>query len=277
MPLLFLAPPVVWLLIFFLLPLSTMILLSFWKYEIFRVSPDWTLENYRMILSSPAYFKALFNTFKFAVLTVLCSLLAGFPIAYFLAFVVQSHRTRLLLLMLCFIPFWTSYLIRVLAWLSIFGRKGLLNELLLSLGFIQQPTDVLLFSDASIVIAMTQIYVIFMIAAIMLSMHNIPSSVFEAARDSGASTFSIFKEVILPLSLPGIIVGSILVFVMAMGDFATVQIVGGFKVGTLATWVQNWASNYNYPMAAANGILLIISVIIGVWLMLRVMDIRRAL
>lgn len=254
-----------------------MVLLSFWKYEIFRVSPEWTLENYRTILGSPAYFKALFNTFKFAVLTVLLSLLIGYPVAYFLAFVVQSPRVRLFLLLLCFIPFWTSYLIRVLAWLSIFGRKGLLNEVLIALGVIQQPTDLFLFSDASIVIAMTQIYVIFMIASILLSMHNITPSVLEAARDSGASTISIFKEILLPLSLPGMVVGSILVFVMSMGDFATVQIVGGFKVGTLATWVQNWASNYNYPMAAANGIILIVSVIIGVWLMLRVMDIRRAL
>lgn len=275
--LLLIGPPALWFLFFFVIPLIMMITVSFWDYQLFQVKPDLTLENYTRILSSSAYLTALTNTFRYAIFTVLLSLLIGYPVAYFLSFVVQNPRARLGLLLICFIPFWTSYLIRALAWLSIFGRKGLINQVLMSLGLIAEPTEIFLFSELSIIIAMTQIYVLFMIAPIVLSLHDISRSLLEAARDSGASATRVFKEIVFPMSLPGVVVGTILVFVMSMGDFATVQIVGGFKHGTLATWIQSWAESYNYPMAAANGLVLILSVIIGVWLMFRVMDIRREL
>ncbi|MBD0303048.1 MAG: ABC transporter permease, partial [Tolypothrix sp. T3-bin4] len=192
-------PQVLVLLLFLVLPIITIVVISFWDFNGYAMTPDFTLVNYKDIFS-PTYFATYLNNFKFTALVWFFTLLIGFPVAYFLAFHVKSLRWQIILFLICTIPFLTSNIIRMISWIPFLGREGILNQALMSLNLIDAPLDIFLFSNFSVVLAMVHLYVLFMIVPIFNSMVRIEPSLISAARDAGASGFQVLKEVIVPLS-----------------------------------------------------------------------------
>jgi putative spermidine/putrescine transport system permease protein len=175
------------------------------------------------------------------------------------------------------VPFWNSYLIRAVAWLPMLGRRGLLNSLLVSLGIIDKPARFLLYSEFGYTTALAQLYVVLCVGPIFFSLAKIDNDILEAARDMGATAFQIFREIILPLSLPGVAIGMIFIFVMLMGEFATAVVVYGGKASTVGTVILNYYAIANYPFAAVNAIMLMLAMMIGVVIILRLVNIRKEL
>ena len=208
---------------------------------------------------------------------MLLCLLVGYPIAYFLALQVESFKWQLSLFLLCMVPFWTSYLIRAVAWIPMLGRRGLLNEMLLSLGIVDKPVRFLLYSEFGYTLALVQLYVVLSIGPIFFSLAKIDKSILEAARDMGATSFQIFREIIVPLSLPGVAIGMIFIFVMLMGEFATAVVVYGGKTSTVGTVILNYYAVANYPFAAVNALMLMLAMMLGVVIILRLVNIRKEL
>lgn len=271
------APSVIWLLLFLVLPLLGILVFSFWKYNGHGMDPALTLENYVAFLSSVVYVETLFITLRFTLVTMAICLLLGYPIAYFLAMQVQSFKWQMVLFLLCMVPFWTSYLIRAVAWVPMLGREGLLNRMLMALQIVDQPVSFFLFSQFGLTLALVQLYVVLCVGPIFFSLAKIDKAILEAARDMGASGFQIFREIILPLSLPGVAIGMIFVFVLVMGEFATAGVVGGGKTGLVGNVILNLMGIAQYPFAAVNAIMLMVAMMIGVVVILRLVNIRKEL
>ena len=285
------APSVVWLLLFLVIPLISIFIFSFWTSTGHGLQPGFHLQNYaeyfvsdgffdpesRRFLSPSGFVKTLGSTFRFTFEVMLLCLLIGYPIAYFLAMRVNSFKWQMALFLLCMVPFWTSYLIRAVAWLPMLGRRGLLNSMLLALDVIDKPTRVLLYSEFGYTTALVQIYVVLCVGPIFFSLAKIDADIIEAAKDMGATAFQIFREIILPLSLPGVAIGMIFIFVMLMGEFAPAVVVYGGKTSTVGTVILNYYAIANYPFAAVNAIMLMLAMMAGVIIILRLVNIRKEL
>ena len=173
--------------------------------------------------------RTLGATFFFTVEVMAACLALGYPIAFFLAMKVQRFQWQMALFLLCMVPFWTSYLIRAVAWIPMLGRRGLINKLLVNVGVVDKPIDIFLYSEFGYTMALVQLYVVLCVGPIFFSLAKIDKSILEAARDMGATPFQIFREIIGPLSLPGVAIGMIFIFVIIMGEFATAVVVYGGK------------------------------------------------
>ncbi|QQP92463.1 ABC transporter permease [Skermanella sp. TT6] len=263
--------------VFLLVPIATIVVVSFWDYDSIRVIPDFMLLNYEELLTSPVTWQIYLNTLKYAALTWALTLGIGFTVAYFLAFHVRSLTWQITLFMICTIPFWTSNIIRMISWIPFLGRNGLLNSTLLAMGVIDQPLEFLLFSDFSVVLAFVHLYVLFMVVPIFNSMMRIDKALVEAAVDAGATGWQVLTNVIIPLSKPGIAIGSIFVVTLVMGDFITVRLMSGGQSASVGLMMANQISLLQYPAAAANAVVLLLVVLMMVALMLRVVDIRKEL
>lgn len=273
---LLITPQALVLLLFLLLPIATILTISFWDFNGITMVPGFTLSNYADLLS-PTYLATYLNNFKFTAIVWLLTLFIGFPIAYFLAFHVQTLRWQAILFLICTIPFWTSNIIRTISWIPFLGREGLLNQSLILLKIIDKPLDVFLFSEFSVLLTMVHLYTLFMIAPIFNSMMRIDRSLISAARDAGASGFQILKEVIIPLSAPGIAIGSIFIVTLVMGEFVTVRMMGGGQAASVSYLMSNQIRSLQYPIAAANAVVLLIVTLTIVAGILRVVDIRKEL
>ena len=250
---------------------------SFWQFNGYAMTPDFTLDNYIGILTSQVTFKTYLNTFKFLALVWVLTLLVGYPVAYFLAFHVPRLQWQILLFLLCTIPFWTSNIIRMISWVPLLGREGLVNQILVNLGLIHQPLEFLLYSDFAVVLGMVHLYIIFMIAPIFNSLMRIDRTLVTAAADLGASGGAIFREVILPLSAPGVAIGSIFIVTLVMGEFVTVRLMGGGQAASVGKLIQTQIGSLQYPLAAANAVVLLGVTLLIVISILRVLDIRKEL
>lgn len=184
--------------VFLLVPIVTIVVVSFWDYDSIRVIPDFILLNYEELLTSSVTWRIYLNTLKYAALTWALTLGIGFTVAYFVAFHVKSLTWQITLFMICTIPFWTSNIIRMISWIPFLGRNGILNSTLISMGVIDQPLEFLLFSDFSVVLAFVHLYVLFMVVPIFNSMMRIDRSLIEAAVDAGASGWQVLTNVIIP-------------------------------------------------------------------------------
>lgn len=230
------------------------------KQGVLEIKPD--LTSYQVLFSDPFYLKALTNSLKLASLATFFTLLLAIPMACSIAR--SSERTRLLLLILIVTPFWTSLLIRVYGWMMILKANGLLSQLLVWLGAVDQPIS-LLNTQTAIVIGIVYTYLPFMILPIYSSLIRIKPDILEAAADLGAKPFQVFWRVTFPLALPGIIVGIILVFIPAVGEFVIPDLLGGAKIFTVGKllWTE-FFMNRDWPMAAAITILLILIVVLPI-------------
>ena len=184
-------------------PIAIIFIVSFWDYTEFSLVPDFIFTNYIELFESSVTYSMYLNTLKFAALSWIFTLTIGFAVAYFLAFHVRTLRWQIILFLICTIPFWTSNIIRMIAWIPVLGRHGLVNQALTHLGLIDQPLEWLLYSDFAVVLAFVHLYTLFMVVPIFNSMMRIDKSVLEAARDAGASAAQILRHVIIPLCRPG--------------------------------------------------------------------------
>ncbi|WP_411879382.1 ABC transporter permease [Polaromonas sp. YR568] len=270
--------------LFFLVPLALVLMVSFWDFNEYELLPGFTLKNYVAIFDGCGKaselcvtFKTYLSTFKFSFLVWLITLLTGFTVSYFLAFHVRSQGVQTLLFVLCTIPFWTSNVIRMISWVPLLGRNGLVNQSLVGMGVVNQPVEWLLFSDFSVVLAFVHLYTMFMIVPIFNSMMRIDRSLIEAANDSGASAWQTLWNVIVPLSRTGIIIGSIFVITIVMGDFVTIGVMGGQQIASIGKVIQVQTSYLQFPLAAANAVILLALVLMIIWALTRLVDIRKEL
>ena len=263
--------------LFLLLPIATIIVVSFWDYNEYNFFPAFIVDNYEYLLTSRVTLDTYLKTLKFVVLTWTFCALIGFTIAYFLAFHVRSLPVQIVLFLICTVPFWTSNIIRMISWIPFLGRNGLTNSALINAGIIDQPLEWLLFSDFAVVLAFVHLYALFMVVPIFNTMMRIDKSLIEAARDAGASGFQILTNVIIPLSKPGIMIGSIFVVTLVMGDFITVRFMSGGQSASVGRVISNEIALLQYPAAAAGAVVLLATVLIMIAIMMRFVDIRKEL
>jgi putative spermidine/putrescine transport system permease protein len=271
------APLALVFLLFLVVPIATIVVVSFFDYNTTSIIPAFLSQNYEELLLSPVTWKTYLQTLEFTLVTWALTLLIGFTIAYFLAFHVRSATWQTVLFLVCTIPFWTSNIIRMISWIPFLGRNGLLNSALLHLGLIHQPLEFLLFSDFSVVLAYVHLYTLFMVVPIFNSMMRIDRSLLEAALDAGASGWQTLWNVIIPLCKPGIAIGSIFVVTIVMGDFVTVRLMSGGQSASVGLMMMNAMSLLQYPAAAANAVVLLTMVLLTVAAMMRLVDIRKEL
>jgi putative spermidine/putrescine transport system permease protein len=263
---------------FFVAPLLVVIAASFLQSDGFGgiiVNP--TLQNYVDIFSSGLTFNLYLETVKFTILTWLFALIIGFWVAYFLVFHVRSPLLAIGLFLLCTVPFWTSNIIRMISWIPLLGKEGLINMSLIRLGIVHEPLEFLLFSSFSVVVAYVHQLTIFMIVPIFNAMARIDKRVVEAALDAGASRFEIMWLIVLPLSKNGIALGSIFVVSIVMGDFFVIKVMSGGGSASVVGALYEDVGVLQYPSAAASAVVLTIVVTMLITAILRSVDVRKEL
>ena len=272
-----LAPGMAWMTLFLVVPILMMVYVSFWTQTTFRISPTLTLRSWQFFFSSATYLDALWTTIRIWLVTLAATLLIGYPVALYIGLFVRNKTLQTILLVACVVPFWTSFLIRVVAWRPMLGTEGAVNIVLLKLGLITQPISVLLFTELSVIIGMTQIYVVFMVGPIAFMLSRIEPSLIETARDLGAGWGRILRTIILPLSMPGVVVGAIFVSVMVLGEFATPAALSGRKVNMLGNIIVTQVGSLKWAFAAVVGVVLTALMAAVVAVLLRFVDLRREL
>jgi putative spermidine/putrescine transport system permease protein len=281
------APFTVVFVVFFLIPLALTLAVSFWDFNDYELLPAFTPRNYLSIFEGCGSlnergdlcvtFATYLSTFKFCLLVWAITLVVGFAVAYFLAFHVLSPTVQTALFVLCTVPFWTSNVIRMISWVPLLGRNGLVNQVLVGSGVVNTPVEWLLFSNFSVVLAFVHLYTMFMIVPIFNSMMRIDRNLLEAARDAGASGWQALWNVVVPLCRTGILIGSIFVVTIVMGDFVTIGVMGGQQIASVGKIIQVQTSYLQFPLAAANAVILLALVLMIIWALTRLVDLRREL
>jgi spermidine/putrescine transport system permease protein len=252
--LLLLAPAMSWLVVFTVVPVGMLIVISFWTSTAYGIKPIWTLDNYRTIFGNFVYVETFGRTLRIAAVTTLLTLLVAYPMA-----LVLSRRRgtgKMVILLLVFLPFWTSYVVRSFLWLPMLGRNGLLNFLLLKAGIVAQPVDWFLYNEGAVYVGLVYAYMLFMFLPIYQSLDKQDRKLEEAANDLGATPVAAFCRVIVPLSLPGVFSGCTMVFLFACGAYVTPQILGGAStmmagnvIGSQFQVSNNWALGASLSVA----------------------------
>ncbi|MGH1479156.1 MAG: ABC transporter permease [Geminicoccales bacterium] len=263
---------------FFIVPMILVVVVSFFDYQAYQILiPDFTTQNYSDVFSSNVTWKTYWKTVQFCLIVWVITLTLGFTIAYFLAFHVKTLTWQIALFLLCTIPFWTSNVIRMISWIPLLGRNGLVNNALIDLGVVDEPQEWLLYSDFSVILGFVHLYTLFMIVPIFNSMLRIDKSLLEAAYDAGATGWQTLWNVVIPLCKPGIAIGSIFVLTIVMGDFVTVNVLGGGQIASIGKAIWTELSYLQFPPAAANAIVLLGVVILMIIALMRIVDIRKEL
>ena len=271
--------------VFFVVPLALTLVVSAWRYNEYAMIPALSGRNYVSVFSGCVAelprlcltFKTYLSTLRLCAEVWFVTLLIGFTVAYFLAFHVRSVTWQTVLFLVCTIPFWTSNVIRMVSWVPLLGRNGLVNSLLQSAGLTGAPLEWLLFSNFSVIVAFVHLYTMFMIVPIFNSMSRIDRSLLEAAYDAGATGWQTLWNVIVPLSKPGIVIGSIFIVTIVIGDYVTIGVMGGQQIASVGKVIQVQLSYLQFPLAAANAMVLLAAVLCIVWGMTRLVDIRAEL
>jgi spermidine/putrescine transport system permease protein len=264
-----LAPGGFWLLLFFLVPLLIMFVYSFMPRGIYGgVEPGFTLEHYARFFD-PLYLEVLQRTFLWSVACTVICLALGYPVAYL---IVRGGRWRNILLFLMVLPFWTSFLVRTFAMIFLMRDTGLINNWLLKWGVISQPLSIL-YTPFAVMAGLVYGFLPFMILPIYASLEKLDPSLLEAAEVLGARPRARFRKVTLPLSMPGVVAGCLLVFIPALGSFLTSDLLGGAKEMMIGNLVQNqFSSARNWPFGSAASFIVMALVLAAVMLYLRVRD-----
>jgi spermidine/putrescine transport system permease protein len=266
------SPAALWLLVFFLIPLVLVLLVSLGERgNAGQVVYSWTLKNYTRFFGKVGqrylYVQIFARSLGIAFVNTLLCLLIGYPLAYFIAR--QATRRRNVLLLLVMIPFWTNFLVRTYAWMVILRDTGVINNAFLALGFISQPLP-LLYNQGAVILGLFYGYLPFMILPLYASIEKFDFSLVEAAQDLGANTLRTFVRVILPLTRPGIVAGSILVFIPSIGAYVTPDLMGGAKVTMVGNLLQQqFLKIRDWPFGSAVGFILMLTVLAATMLYFR--------
>jgi putative spermidine/putrescine transport system permease protein len=250
---------------------------SFWTQTTFKIDSKLTTDSWQTFFSSDTYLNSLWTTVRIWLTVLVTTFVLGYPTALYVGLFVKNKTLQTALLVLCVIPFWTSFLIRVLAWRPMLGKEGAINILLMKAGLITHPIEALLFTELSVVIGMTQIYVVFMVGPIAFMLGRIDPNILEAARDLGAGFWRTLRTIIFPLSLPGVVVGAIFVSVMVLGEFATSAALSGRKVNLLGNIIVTQVGSLKWALASVVGVILTVMMGLVVAGLLRVVDLKREL
>jgi putative spermidine/putrescine transport system permease protein len=256
----------------FVLPTALFLVVSFFDYDRVGIYPAFIFDNYHDLLTTPATLRVYISSLKFAFIVWAITLFLGFNIAYFLIF-----HVRTVLFLLCAIPFWTSGIIRTIAWIPFLGRNGAFNTILQDLHITSKPLTFLLFSDFAVIITYVHLFTLLMVGPIANSLAKIDPALMEAARDAGASRWRTMTDVVIPLSKTGIALGSILVFTQVMGDYFVVKQMSGGQSASIVSMLSTEIQAMQYPPASANAMVLVLFVAIMVAGMMRVVDVRKEL
>jgi spermidine/putrescine transport system permease protein len=250
------SPTMIYLLLFLLLPLLLVVVLSVMTRGTYgNVVYQLNFENYPRLLD-PLYLRILGYSLFTATATTLATILIGYPLAYYIAR--TGVRQRSILIFLILVPFWTNFIIRIYAWIMILRTEGLLNGVLLGLGAIQAPLEIL-YTPTAVLIAMVDEFLPFMVLPLYTSLEKVEMAQLEAAADLGARPWRAFWRITLPLSVPGIVAGSILVFIPAMGMFVVPDLMGGAKTVLVGNLIRNqFLTARDWPFGAAASMLLLI-------------------
>ncbi len=268
-------PAVLWMTLFLLVPLATIVVVSFWTQTTFAIRPVPTLSNWVTFLTTRTYLEATLTTLKLWAIVLAASFVLSVPVAIFIGLFVKSRAIQTALIVACIIPFWTSFLIRVLAWRPMLGREGAVNEILQWLHLTSGPLDQLLFSELSVLIGMTQVYSVFVVGPVAYMVSRIDRNLIEAARDLGANFSAVLFRIVLPLSKPGLLVGAIFVSVMVLGEFATSAALSGRQVNLLGNVIVNQVGTLRWALAAVVGCVLTVLAMLVVGVLFKVATIKR--
>src|SRR6202045_112169 len=272
-------------LFFFVIPLILVVIVSFWDYNDYEMLPSLTARSYTenfegCLAQLPdlcTILKTYVSTAKFCFIVWLTTLIIGFTVAYFLAFHIRTVTTQMVLFLICTIPFWTTNVIRMISWIPLLGRNGLVNQSLMSAHLINAPLEWLLYSPFSVALAFVHLFTFFMVVPIFNSMMRIDRRLIEAAYDSGASAWQMLTNVIMPLSKPGIAIGSIFVVTIVMGDFITFSEMGGGQIASAGKVIATRLSALQFPPAAASAVILLVATMVIISVLNRIVDIRKEL
>ncbi len=265
------------LLVLFALPTLLFFVISFFDYDRVGIYPAFIMDNYRDLLTTPATMRIYVSSLQFAVIVWAVTLFVGFNVAHFLVFHIRSGTVRMVLFMLCAVPFWTSGIIRTIAWIPFLGRNGAFNTMLVDLHVVDHPLDFLLFSDFAVIVTYVHLYTLLMMGPIANSLSKIDPALLEAARDAGASRWQVMRHVIIPLSRTGVVLGSILVFTQVMGDYFVVKRMSGGQSASIVSALSTEIQAMQYPPASASAVVLVLFVAILVAGMMRIVDVRKEL
>ena len=268
------SPPLLWTALLFAAPLAFMLVVSTWKRTRGKLEPAWSLDNYEKIFSKSYLIDGLFNSIEVSLTVAAISVVVAYPLAYILAYRVPARWQKLLLVLLI-LPFWTSYLVRSYAWSVVLGDNGIVNSALLAIDLIDAPLQ-LNYRRGATVLGFVHFFTMLLTLTIYANLVQINPSYRAAAADLGASGWQVFLRVTLPLSVPGIMVGAFLTFVITMGDFITPQILGGASElllpQSILLQIQRAA---DFPMASAMSVLLMLTVTLAYLLLARWLRLAR--
>ena len=275
------AAPYVWLLLFFLVPFGIVLKISFADPLVaqppYSAFFDWsaqtggkvlaTLDNYRFLLEDKLYLVSYLKSIQIALISTLLCLLLGFPMAYAIA--LTPYPWRNLLLLLVILPFWTSFLLRVYAWMVMLGKQGLINQMLMSVGLTEEPLQ-MLYTDGAVYLGIVYTYVPFMILPLYATLERLDLDLHDAAADLGARPLQVFRDITLPMATPGIIAGCLLVFIPALGEYVIPALLGGLDSLMIGrTLYDEFFVNRDWPLASAVAVVLLLILILPIMLFQR--------
>jgi spermidine/putrescine transport system permease protein len=254
---LLMSPTLVILTVGIIIPFVILVALSLWTRQGFEFDTTLTLDNYRRIVTEPIFGALIGRSLWISAMATVVTVLLCYPMAYFVAF--HVHRNKLLWLILITLPFWTSYLLRVFAWKVILGYEGVINSAFMSLGWIEAPLEFLLYSQEAVIITLAHAWAAFAILPLYVSLEKIDKSLIEAATDLGDGPMARFFRITLPLSMPGVIAASFLIFIPTTGDYITPALLGGPDGLMIGNFIQlQFGPVNNWPMGAALSIVLML-------------------
>jgi len=273
--LLLVLPGTIWMMLFVGIPLASIVLFSFWRSGFAGLVPDYNVENYAALLGGRTFWRITFWTYEVVIIALAGVIVLAYPAAYAIWRVVRDDRWKTAVLLLCVVPFWTSYLTRTITWLPMFGREGVVNRVLLALGVIGEPLEILLYTPYSMMWGLWSLYIVFMIGPLYHSMTKIDEDVMSAAAMLGATPLRTFFHVVLPLTRPGLMAGSLFVMVLGLGEFFTERVIGGAQNPMLAGLILRQIDIFQWASASAIAVTLTVLTLVTVSAMLRLFDLRK--
>ena len=269
-------PPLLWLAAFFVAPVLLMAAFSFRTSSRGGLSAGWdfSLVQYLNLIESGSYWRLLGISTLAALAVAVCAVLLAYPVAFFLAFRAGPRAGFYLVLLL--VPFWTSYLLRVMAWKFMLGTEGVINSLLIYIGLIQDPLPALLYNRTAVVLTLIYVWIPFAALPILAALQRIDTALFEAAADLGARPFHQFTRITLPLSLPGVLAAFFMVFIPTVGEYVTPLLVGGSRGSLYGNIIQDFFTKAaNWPLGSALSMIMLAATLILVVIAVRLIDLKQ--
>ena len=271
-------PPLLWLGLLFLIPLLLMFAYSFRPDMHGNFFQPWqpTLNHYIKVASTGSFWRLLWTSTQMALAISIAAVVLSYPIAYFLAFHARQRAGMYLILLL--VPFWTSYLLRVMAWKIMLGTEGVINSLLLYLDLIPEPLIALLYNRNAVVLTLIYVWIPFAALPILAALQRIDVILFEAAADLGARPFRQFLRITLPLSLPGVFAAFFMVFIPTVGEYVTPLLVGGSRGSMYGNIIQDFFTKAaNWPLGSAMSMIMLLGTLLLVAAATRLINLRDLL